>query len=70
MIYLFGGCKTTDNVISIILVRIPGAYLMSKLYPDNLFPMGIASPLGSLLSAVICVNVYIYLKRRKIPFLF
>ncbi len=68
--YGYSMISFVHNVISIILVRIPGAYLMSKLYPDNLFPMGIASPLGSLLSAVICVNVYIYLKRRKIPFLF
>lgn len=68
--YGYSMISFVHNVISIIVVRIPGAYLMSKLYPDNLFPMGIASPLGSLLSAVICVNVYIYLKRRKIPFLF
>ncbi|GFI50906.1 multidrug export protein MepA [Lachnospiraceae bacterium] len=68
--YGYSMISFVHNVISIILVRIPGAYLMSKLYPDNLFPMGIASTLGSLLSAVICVNVYIYLKRRKIPFLF
>mgnify|MGYP002510013905 FL=1 len=54
------------NVVSIILVRVPGAYLMSKLYPDNLFPMGLASPLGSLLSAVICVSVYIYLRRKTL----
>ena len=68
--YGYSMISFVHNVISIIVVRIPGAYLMSKLYPDNLFPMGFASPLGSLLSAVICVNVYIYLKRRKIPFLF
>lgn len=54
------------NVVSIILVRVPGAYLMSKLYPDNLFPMGLASPLGSLLSAVVCVSVYIYLRRKTL----
>lgn len=53
------------NLISIILVRVPGVYLASKIYPDTLFPMGLASPLGSLLSAVICIIVYWYLKKRK-----
>ena len=64
--YGYSMISFAHNVISIVLVRIPGAYLMSKLYPDNLFPMGIASPLGSLLSAVICAAVYIYLKRRNV----
>ena len=53
------------NIASIILVRVPGAYLASRFYPDTLFPMGLSSPLGSLLSAVICINVYRYLKKRK-----
>lgn len=53
------------NIASIILVRVPGAYLASRFYPDTLFPMGLASPLGSLLSAVICIYVYLYLKKRK-----
>lgn len=37
------------NIIAISLVRVPGAYLASKLFPDTLFPMGIAAPAGSLL---------------------
>lgn len=52
------------NVISIILVRVPGAYLASRFYPDTLFPMGLASPLGSLLSSLICIGVYWYLKKK------
>lgn len=46
------------NLLSILLVRVPGAYLASVFYPDHLFPMGLAAPLGSLLSAVICVILY------------
>lgn len=53
------------NLISIILIRIPWAYMASKLYSDNLFPMGLASAFGSLLSAVICIGVYTYLKKRR-----
>ena len=46
------------NIISILLVRIPGAYLASVLYPDTLYPMGLAAPMGSLLSSVICIFLY------------
>ena len=53
------------NVISIIAIRIPGAWLASKLWPETLFPMGCAAPLGSLLSALICVGAFIWLHRKE-----
>ena len=53
------------NVISIIAIRIPGAWLASKLWPETLFPMGCAAPLGSLLSALICVGAFIWLNRKE-----
>lgn len=46
------------NLASILLVRIPGAYMASVCYPDSLYPMGAAAPAGSLLSAVICLIFY------------
>ena len=46
------------NITSIALVRIPGAYLASVLFPATLYPMGLAAPMGSLLSSVICVFLY------------
>lgn len=52
------------NIASVLLVRIPGAYAASLLWPDNLFPMGCASPLGSLLSILICSALY-YLRFSK-----
>lgn len=52
------------NVASIILIRIPGAWLASKLWPETLFPMGCAAPLGSLLSALICFGAYLYLRKK------
>ena len=52
------------NSISIVLIRIPGAYLASKFWPETLFPMGCAAPLGSLLSALICVGAYLYLRNK------
>lgn len=53
------------NIASIIIVRIPGAYLASKMFPDSLYPMGLAAPLGSLLSAIICVVFYVIISKRK-----
>ena len=38
--------------------RIPGAYLASVLYPQTLYPMGLAAPMGSLLSSIICLFLY------------
>lgn len=54
------------NVISIIFARVPGAFLASKMFPDTLFPMGLASAAGSLLSSVICIAALcIILKKDK-----
>ncbi|MDO4632456.1 MAG: MATE family efflux transporter [Eubacteriales bacterium] len=52
------------NVISILVVRIPIAYLASIYFPENLFPMGMAAPLGSFLSALICLGLYLNLKKK------
>ncbi|MCR4742636.1 MAG: MATE family efflux transporter [Treponema sp.] len=46
------------NTISILLVRIPGAYFASKFWPETLYPMGWAPALGSLLSVFICFFFY------------
>lgn len=49
------------NIAAIVTARLPLAYLASELYPDTLFPMGIATCTGSLVSVVICLVVYWYL---------
>lgn len=54
------------NVVSILLIRVPGAYFASVWYPDNLAPMGLAAPLGSLLSAIICIMAYYIFCIKKI----
>ncbi len=54
------------NILAIVLVRIPGAYFTSKWFPDTLFPMGLSAPAGSLLSTLICILFYIWMKKRKI----
>ena len=54
------------NSISIVLIRIPGAYLASKFWPETLFPMGLAAPMGSLLSALICLGAYLWLRKKTL----
>lgn len=53
------------NIASILLVRIPGAYFASICFPDSLYPMGWAAPLGSLLSALICIGFYLYYRKKE-----
>lgn len=53
------------NAMSIVFVRIPVSYFAAKLYTDTLFPMGLAAPLGSVLSVVICVIAYLILLKKQ-----
>ena len=59
------GISFLHNITAILLVRIPGAYLASVYFPESLYPMGWAAPLGSLLSALICVGFYLYFRNAK-----
>lgn len=54
----------THNVLSIVCARIPLCYFLSAAYATTLYPMGFASPAGSLLSVLICVTVYVWLSRK------
>lgn len=58
------GLSFLHNIIAIVLVRIPGVYLTSKLFPYTLFPMGLATAAGSLLSVVICVIAFTIIRRK------
>ena len=53
------------NIIAIVLVRIPGAYIASLMFPDTLFPMGLATTAGSFLSVIICVIAFMILLRKE-----
>lgn len=58
------GFSFMHNIISISLARIPLAYLASKMFADTLLPMGIATCAGSALSVIICVCLYVYMRRK------
>ena len=53
------------NMISIVTVRVPGTYLAILLFPETLSPMGLAAPMGSLLSAIICMELYHWKFKRS-----
>ena len=53
------------NSLSIILLRIPGAWLASLLWPETLYPMGLAAPCGSLLSDIICLIAFIIIIKKQ-----
>ena len=53
------------NFLSIVCARIPLVYLASESYPDTLYPMGLATCLGSILSVVVCVVAYVWMVRHR-----
>lgn len=60
------GFSFLHNLLSIILVRIPGAYITSKLFTTTLLPMGLSSATGSLFSVIICaVILTVMIKKNK-----
>ena len=59
------GLSFLHNFFSIVLVRIPGAYLASKYFPQTLFPMGLANAAGSLFSSCFCLAAFYFLCRKE-----
>lgn len=58
------GISFLHNVLSIVLARIPLAYLASVTFADTLYPMGLAAPIGSLISAVVCIAAYVIIQKK------
>lgn len=59
------GLSFLHNVLSIVLARIPGAYLASRIFADTLYPMGLAVAGGSLLSVAVCVIAFVWLQKKE-----
>lgn len=58
------GLSFLHNALSILLVRVPGAYLTSLYFPQTLLPMGLASAAGSLFSSIVCLIAFALLRRQ------
>ena len=59
------GLSFLHNITAIVLVRVPGVYLTSRLFPATLLPMGLATATGSLLSVIICVIAFTVINRKE-----
>jgi len=59
------GISFIHNIISIITARIPIAYFASIYYKDSLYPMGLAAPIGSVISVIVCFVAYVLIHRNK-----
>ena len=59
------GLSFLHNILAIVIVRIPGVYLTSKMFKTTLFPMGLATAAGSLLSVLICVIAFYVIHHKK-----
>lgn len=57
------GISFLHNIIAIAVMRVPGVYLTSKLFPETLFPMGLATSAGSIVSVIICVIAFALLTK-------
>ena len=55
----------TIKYLKICFIGIPFSYLASKHFANTLFPMGLAAPAGSILSAIICFVVFIGLNTKN-----
>lgn len=58
------GLSFLHNILALSLVRIPGAHVTSALFPTTLFPMGLATAAGSVLSVFICVLAFKIIQRK------
>lgn len=52
------------NIISIVTCRIPIAYFASIYYPDTLFPMGLAAPIGGVVQILVCLFFFIKFQKE------
>ncbi len=59
------GISFAHNFASIVLARIPLAYLASVHFTTTLLPMGLATVTGSVISVIICLSAYHIINRNN-----
>ncbi|MCR5596402.1 MAG: MATE family efflux transporter [Lachnospiraceae bacterium] len=58
------GLSFIHNITSALVARIPIAYYTSIRFADTLYPMGWAAPIGSIVSVIICLIAYFYIRSK------
>ena len=61
------GLSFLHNTLSFLMVRVPGAWLACRFFPQTLVPMGLAPACGSLFSSIVCILLYRWMKRQNKP---
>ena len=69
MVGFFNGCgKTTfvmiQGIIGAFFVRIPVAYIMSKIVPVSLFNIGLATPISTFVQIILCGIYFIFVSKH------
>ncbi len=66
----FNGCGRTmfvmiQGLLAAFLIRIPFSYFMSKVEGATMFEIGLASPIATTLSIILCIMYYIFSNRNE-----
>ena len=66
----FNGCGRTmfvmiQGLLAAFLIRIPFSYFMSKVEGVTMFEIGLASPIATTLSIILCIMYYIFSNRNE-----
>ena len=66
----YNGCEKTlfvmlQGIIGAFGVRIPIAYLVSRIPGATLFQIGLGTPASSTVQIVLCLAMFLYLERRQ-----
>ena len=54
-----------QGILTAFLIRMPVAYLMSRIKPVSLFMIGLSTPSSTFVGVLLCVFYLIYLKKHK-----
>lgn len=65
----YNGCEKTlfvmiQGIVGAFFVRIPIAYIVSRIPGVTLFQIGLATPASSVVQIVLCVGMFIYLEKK------
>ena len=66
----YNGCEKTlfvmiQGIIGAFFVRIPVAYLMSRMAGATLFQIGLSTPASSVVQILLCLFMFLFLERRS-----
>ncbi len=65
----YNGCERTlfvmiQGMIGAFFIRIPAAFLLSRIPGATLFDIGLSSPISTVVQVSLCIGMYIYLGRK------